>query len=321
MIIAIFTGGDSSEQVISVRSAAKVKSWLEEAGHRCYLVNVSAFRWMVDTPDGEVEFDRGIPGFVSAGETIRVEYIWNMIHGTPGEDGLLQGCLDMMELPYSSCGLLTSALTFNKYACKVHLKQHGILTPEAALIRKKQMIDLDEIVDHIGLPCFVKPNKGGSSFGISKVSRRAVMAEAVRKALEEDQEVIVEGFVKGRELTCGLMRKAGELRVFPLTEVSTENEFFDFEAKYTPGKSREITPAQIDEDIAELCREQARKIYEILDCRGIVRIDFIVSGKQAFFLELNSIPGMSNESVIPQQIQSMGMQVKDVLQEVIDESI
>lgn len=318
MNIAIFTGGDSSEYVISMKSARQVSKWLEAAGHSCYLVEVRGGTWKVHLEKKTVALDKNDLSFQKNGEKFSFDFIWNTIHGTPGEDGKLQGYFDMMGLPYSSSNLLSSALTFDKYTCKSFLKQHGILTPEASLVRKGLKTDLEAVANLVGLPCFVKPNNGGSSFGIAKVVRLEDLQKAVDTALQEDREAIVERYIKGTEVTCGLMKTGGDFTLFPITEIVTKNEFFDYEAKYTAGKAEEITPARINKDVARKCYDMAMDIYQLCSCSGIIRIDFIIKGNQVYFLELNSIPGMSEESIIPKQIQSMGLSMETVLQQVIE---
>ena len=318
MNIAIFAGGDSSEYVISMKSAGQVRKWLEAAGHSCYLVELRRDMWSVHAGGEKLALDKNDLSFLFNGEKVTFDFAWNIIHGTPGEDGKLQGYFDIMGIPYSSSNHLSSALTFDKYTCKSFLRQHDILTPEASLIRKHMDTDLEAIAAHVGLPCFVKPNSGGSSFGTTKVVQFEELQAAVEEALKEDTEAIVERFIKGTEVTCGLMKGPDGMILFPITEIIPENEFFDYEAKYTEGKAQEITPARIDEDIARKCMEMARDIYQLCNCSGIIRVDFIIKGNQVYFLELNSIPGMSEESIIPKQVQSMGLRMEDVLQQVID---
>ncbi|MCK4989347.1 MAG: ATP-grasp domain-containing protein, partial [Bacteroidales bacterium] len=244
---------------------------------------------------------------------------WNTIHGTPGEDGKLQGCFDIIGIPYSCSNQFSSALTFNKYTCKSFLKQHNVLTPEASLVRKNIETDLEAVGEMVGFPCFVKPNNGGSSFGIAKVSRLEDLQGALEEALQEDDEAIVERYIKGTEVTCGLMKGRDGFTLFPITEIVSKNEFFDYEAKYTEGKAEEITPARIDDDVTKKCQDMAMDIYKLTNSTGIIRVDFIIKGNQVYFLELNSIPGMSEESIIPKQVSSMGMEMSTVLQQVIDE--
>ncbi|MEN8156238.1 MAG: D-alanine--D-alanine ligase [Bacteroidota bacterium] len=321
MNIAIFTGGDSSESVISVKSAKQVSRWLERAGHTCYTIVVSGPEWKIINDGQEIVMDKNLFGFKSKRGQVSFDFAWNMIHGTPGEDGKLQGYFDMMGITYSGSNHLSAALTFNKYTCKIFLKQHGVLTPEASLVRKSQEADLEAIAEHVGFPCFVKPNSGGSSFGIAKVAKPEELKPALTAALREDREAIVERFIKGREVTCGLLKKDGKFLIFPVTEIITKNEFFDFEAKYTKGKAEEITPAPIDESLTRKCQEFASQIYDLTDSSGLIRVDFIIKGNQVYFLELNSIPGMSGESIIPRQVESAGLKMEEVLQWVLDDAI
>ena len=319
MNIAIFAGGDSSEYVISIKSAGQVLKWLEAAGHSCYLVEVKRGKWTVILGKKKVALDKNSFSFLNKEEKVTFDFIWNSIHGTPGEDGKLQGYFEMMGIPYSSSSHFSSALTFDKYTCKSFLKQHGILTPEASLIRKELETDLEAVAEIVGFPCFVKPNSGGSSFGTSKVGRIEELQPALEEALQEDHEAIVERYIKGTEVTCGLMKRGENYTVFPITEIIPENEFFDYESKYTVGKAKEITPARIDEDISIKCQEMAMAIYKLTSCSGIIRVDFIIKGNQVYFLELNSIPGMTKESIIPKQVHSMGLKMPTVLQQIIEE--
>ena len=321
MKIAIFTGGDSSESVISVKSAGEVQRWLENSGHTCFQVMVTGSEWTVRSDGEEAQVDKNTFGFRSATGEVVFDFAWNMIHGTPGEDGKLQGYFDMMKIPYSSSNHLSAALTFNKYTCKSFLKQHEILTPEASLVRKHLETNLEKVAEMVGFPCFVKPNSGGSSFGIAKVVRLEELQPALEEALKEDQEAIVERYIKGTEVTCGLIKRGGEFTVFPVTEIIPKNEFFDYEAKYTVGKAEEITPARIDEALSRKCQELACQIYNLTDSSGIIRVDFIIKGNQLYFLELNSIPGMSKESIIPQQVAAAGYAMEEVLQWVIEDAL
>ena len=318
MNIAIFTGGDSSEYIISMKSADQVRKWLEKAGHSSFLVEVKGAQWTVHHGDLRVPLDKNNLSFQTKEGSVQFDFAWNTIHGTPGEDGKLQGCFDMMGIPYNCSNHLSSALTFNKYTCKSFLKQHNILTPEASLVRRYMETDLEAVAEKVGLPCFVKPNSGGSSFGIAKVVKFEELQSALEEAFREDREAIVERYIKGTEVTCGLMKTKEGFTVFPLTEIVTENEFFDYEAKYTLGKAEEITPARIEEDLLLKCEEIAKRIYNLTDSSGIIRVDFIIKGNQIYFLELNSIPGMSGESIIPKQVASMDLKMEDVLQQVID---
>jgi len=317
--IAIVGGGDSSEYVISVKSAAQILELINKNKYHPFPVTVRGTEWFAKMPDGsDTPVDIRDFSICPDGKKIRFEYAFIIIHGTPGENGKLQAYLDIQKIPYSTSSVLSSALTFNKFFCKIYLKNFGITTAEAVLISKNKEFSNDTIIDKVGLPCFVKPNNGGSSFGTSKVNKAEEMEKAINEAFKEDDEVIIESYVKGRELSCGLLKTGSEEIIFPITEITTTNEFFDYEAKYTEGKSEEITPAIISEEISKRCRQMASEIYDHLNCRGIVRIDFIVRGNQIYFLELNSIPGMSRESIVPKQIRAMGLKVEDIIDKVIE---
>ncbi len=319
MNIAVLAGGDSSEYGISVKSGKEIVKWLEKTGYNPFLVIVQASSWTVMNGDKEHDVDMNTFSFSEGKKKTRFDYAWNVIHGTPGEDGKVQGYLDMMNVPYSCSGLLSSALTFDKFISKTYLKQFGILTAESKLLKRNEEYNIEEIIETVGLPCFVKPNRGGSSFGTTKVSQSEKLEAAIEAALTEDSEVLIESFIKGSELTCGLLKTGGEELIFPLTEIISETEFFDYEAKYK-GLSEEITPARIDPELAKKCQGLASNIYDHSQSKGIVRIDFIIKGNQLYFLELNSIPGMTKESIIPQQIRAMGLKVETVLQKVIEAS-
>ena len=321
MNIAILSGGNSSEYVISVKSAEEVKRWLEETGFTCYLVIVKGPDWIVRLDETEFPLNKNYFGFEQGKEIIKFNYAYNIIHGSPGEDGKIQGYLETMNIPYSGSDLLSSALTFNKYSCKTFLRQHNILTAEASLIRNDQSYDPDAILENVGLPCFVKPNNGGSSFGITKVNQQDNLKTAILSAFKEDKEVILETFIKGIEVTCGVLKIKDEEFVFPVTEIVSKNEFFDYEAKYTEGKAEEITPARINDELTKKCQQLASNIYDLTNSKGVVRVDFIIKGNQLYFLELNSIPGMTKESIIPKQIRAMGLQEKDLLRKIVLEDL
>ena len=321
MNIAILTGGDSSEYVISMKSARQVKSWLEKAGYQCFTVVVTGSDWIVNLGEDEFQLDKNLFGFRNKKDVVKFDFAWNIIHGTPGEDGKIQGYLDMMNIPYNCSNHLSAALTFNKYACKTFLKQHQVLTPEARLIKRGTQPDLEAIAESVGLPCFVKPNRGGSSFGIAKVAKSDQLQAAIDEALKEDDEVIIERFIMGTEVTCGLLKTRDGFTILPITEIVPKNEFFDYEAKYTAGMADEITPARIEEELSRKCRNLAMKIYDLTDAYGIIRVDFIIKGNQLYFLELNSIPGMSAESIIPKQVATMGIGMEEILQLVIADTL
>jgi D-alanine-D-alanine ligase len=322
--IAIITGGDSSELVISLKSAGQVRRHIDRDKYEPYLVYIREDDWHVKTGrEDEVEMpvDKNNFSFNLEGREIRFDYAFIAMHGPPGEDGKLQAYFDLLHIPYSSSGVLSLALSFNKYACKNILSQAGILTADAFLIKKSMKWDVDTIRNKTGLPCFIKPNSGGSSFGVSKVSHHEELEAAVQKALKEDSEVLVESYIPGREFTCGALKTGGREFTFPVTEIISKNEFFDYEAKYTKGRATEITPADIPEELARRCQSMTAEIYDVLDCRGLVRIDFIIHEGKPYFLEVNGIPGMTEMSVIPIQLRTLGHTEKEIYNLIIENSI
>jgi D-alanine-D-alanine ligase len=265
-----------------------------------------------------MEVDKNNFSFKLGNDTIRFDFAYITIHGTPGEDGLLQGYFDMLGIPYSTCGVLTSALTFYKYTCNQFLKSKGITVSDSILIRKGQPVNPGKITDILGLPVFVKPNDGGSSFGITKVKETSQIQEAIEKAFNEGTEVIVERFVSGIELTCGCYKTNHEIIVFPVTEVVPENEFFDYGAKYN-GEVQEITPARISGELTGKIQRETGKIYDFIGAEGIIRVDFIVTPDEIpVVLEVNTTPGMTATSFIPQQVRAAGLNMKDIMTDKIE---
>ncbi|MDR1554262.1 MAG: D-alanine--D-alanine ligase [Prevotellaceae bacterium] len=319
--IAIVAGGNSSEHEISLKSAAQIMSAIDKQKFNPFLVVIKGSEWIVKQNDKkEINIDKNDFSFVDDGTKIIFDCAYVTIHGTPGEDGKLQGYFEMIQLPYSTCDVLTSALSFNKFACKSYLATAGICMPKGIQILKGEKIDVDDILRNLGLPVFVKPNEGGSSFGISKVKSANDLQAAVDEAFKEDKSVIVEEFIEGRELTCGMMKTADRELLFPITEIISKNEFFDYDAKYN-GQSEEITPAKISEEAAHLVHDVSSLIYNKIRCKGLVRIDYIYSRGKLYFLEINIAPGMTAQSLVPQQICSMGetltkiitLQIEDLL--------
>ena len=320
--IAILSGGDSSEYEISVKSAGQIMTWINSSKYIPYPVTVKANNWMARLENGEeLPVDLRDFSIKVNGKKVSFDYAYIIIHGNPGENGKIQAYLELQNIPYNTSGVLSSSLSFNKYACKMYLRNFGVLTPEAIMIHKNTPFRPEIITDRVGLPCFVKPNNGGSSFGTSKVNRYEDLEKAIEFAFNEDDEVIIESYVKGTELSCGLLKTKTEEIIFPVTEIVSKNEFFDYEAKYSPGMSEEITPATVSEELQKKCRNIASEIYDHLMCKGIVRADFIARGNQLYFLELNSIPGMSKESIVPKQIRSMGLSVEEIIEKVISDTI
>lgn len=317
--IAIAAGGDSSEFEISVKSAREVEKLLSPF-YKVYIIMIRGIDWYWEDQKGRcLKIDKNDFTLITDDARIRFDAVFVAIHGTPGENGLLQGYLDMMKIPYTSCSAFCSALTFNKQACKLYLKGYGIPMAKNILVRKDSLPAYSEIAELTGLPCFVKPNDSGSSFGVSKVKTAAELPAALELAFSESNEVMIESFMKGREVACGVVKAKGKSVVLPVTEIISKNEFFDYEAKYTPGKSDEITPANMPEEITEKIQELSSDIYDILGCKGIVRVDFIVVGNQPFFLEINTIPGMTEESLIPKQALAAGIDLAALYSMVVED--
>ncbi len=313
-VIAILAGGTSSEYVISVKSAEEIKKYFNTDKYIPYTIMVKGWRWKAVLSDSsETEVDMNDFSFETPQGRIKPDYAWIIIHGTPGEDGKIQAFLDMLHIPYNTGGVLSSALTFNKYVCKMYLKNSGILTASSMLVTGDSRPSPEEIARRLGMPCFVKPNSGGSSFGTSRVNKVDDFDKALDSAFKEDPEVIIESFVKGTELTCGVLKTKDEELILPVTEVVSRKEFFDFEAKYTVGMADEITPARISGDITARCQQLASQIYDLTFCRGLVRVDFILKDNALYFLEINTVPGMSRESIVPKQIRAAGMQEEEII--------
>lgn len=317
--IAIVAGGDTSEHDVSLRSAQGLYSFMDKEKYTIYIVEMKGCNWHVLLSDGkQAPVDLNTFGFTINDKEIRFDFAYITIHGTPGEDGRLQGYFDMMGIPYSCCGVLPAALTYNKFACNQYLKSFGISVAESIRLRKGETISDEDVINKIGLPCFIKPSLGGSSFGVSKVKTKAEIQTAIEKAFDEAEEVIIEAFMEGTELTCGCYKTKQKVEVFPLTEVVSHDEFFDYDAKYN-GKVDEITPARISDELAKRVQTVTLAIYDILECEGIIRIDYIITeGHKINLLEVNTTPGMTTTSFIPQQIRTAKLDIKNVLSEIIE---
>ena len=317
--IAIVAGGDTSEFQVSLRSAQGVLSFIDSDKYDLYLVEMEGLRWEVRLADDVTQpIDRNDFSFTHNGEKTVFDFVYITIHGTPGEDGRLQGYFDMLRIPYSCCGVLAAAITYDKFACNQYLKSFGMRVAESILLRNGQSISDNEVVEKVGLPCFIKPSLGGSSFGVTKVKTIEQIQPAIVKAFSEAQEVVIEAFMEGTEITCGCYKTKSKTTVFPITEVVTENEFFDYDAKYN-GQVDEITPARISDDLTNRVQTLTSAIYDILGCSGIVRIDFIITaGDKINLLEVNTTPGMTATSFIPQQIAAAGLDIKDVMTDIIE---
>lgn len=310
--IAIVCGGDSGEYEISIKSAAVVKKHLSAEKWNTWTVIITASRWHAELDNGKtVIVDKNDFSIQNEqGQKIKFDAVFNAIHGTPGENGKLLAYFDMLGIPYNSSGATCCALTFHKDFCKRIVASNGVLVADSILINENESIDIEEIVDQLELPVFVKPNNGGSSVGVSKVKSIDELLPAIEKAFREDTQVLIERFIAGREIGCGVLEHKGRMLVLPLTEIISKNEFFDYEAKYTDGMSDEITPATVDEDIELEIKATSAILYHRLECKGIARFDFILTDEAIYFLEVNIVPGMSEASIIPKQAECMGISLQ-----------
>ncbi len=320
--IAIVAGGDSSEIVISLKSADGIYSFIDKEKYNLYIAIVKKGEWAVILPNGEhTPIDKNDFSFKEDGLVKHFDFAYITIHGTPGEDGRLQGYFDMIDMPYSSCGMLVSALTFNKYVCNHYLNDFGVKIASSIHLFKGDKIADEEVVNRLGLPVFIKPNDGGSSFGVTKVKEISAIQPAIIKAFGEGREVILESFIEGTEVTCGCYKIAGKEVVLPLTEVVTKNEFFDFDAKYN-GEVDEITPARISKELTEKIQQLTSKIYNILGAKGLIRVDYIIPADgEPVLLEINTTPGMTATSFIPQQVRAAGLKIGDVMADIIEDEL
>ena len=319
-IIAIVAGGDTSEYQVSLRSAQGLYSFIDKEKYDLYIVVMHGLDWYVLLDDDKrVNIDLNDFSFTLEGKKIKFDFAYITIHGTPGEDGQLQGYFDMLHIPYSCCGVLAASLTYDKFVCNQYLKSFGIPVAESILLRAGQHIDDDRVMQEIGLPCFIKPNLGGSSFGVTKVKTREQIQPAIAKAFGEAKEVVIESFLDGTEITCGCYKTSTKSVVFPITEVVTTNEFFDYDAKYN-GQVDEITPARISDSLRDRVQQVTLAIYDIIGAYGIIRIDYIITkGDKINLLEVNTTPGMTATSFIPQQVRAAGLDIKDVMTDIIEE--
>jgi D-alanine-D-alanine ligase len=319
--VAIVAGGDSGEYEISVRSARQVELNLDRTKFIPYLIEIRKDKWICYLEGNNINIDKNDFSLPFRNTKIRFDVVFNAIHGTPGENGKLQGYFDMLGVPYTSCDVTTSALTFNKSFCKQVVKSFGTLTSKSIHLFRHQNDIRTSILDSLVLPVFIKPNNGGSSVGMSKVNEPEDLEDALLKAFREDEEILVEEFIEGRELTCGVMRSGGEIIAFPVTEIISKKEFFDYEAKYQAGLAREVVPADIPPGVSEECRNLSRFLYEKLNCRGVVRFDYIYNTAGFHFLEVNTVPGLSEQSIIPKMVRAYGWTVQELFTKMIGECV
>lgn len=328
--IAIIAGGDSSEHGVSLRSAEGIGSWIDKEKYNVYTIEVKGLSWDAHLADGSKSpVNRHDFTFIDGDKTIRPDYAYITIHGTPGENGILQGYFELMHIPYSSCNVLVAALTFNKFALNQYLKGFGVRIAESMLVRAGHHVTAEDVVSRLGLPCFVKPNEGGSSFGVTKCSTAEDILPAIEKAVKESPEVVIESELKGMEIANGVYRsKKSGVKVLPITEVVSHNDFFDYGAKYN-GEVEEITPARLSDSTTNRVKALTAAIYDILGAEGIMRVDYIITqeeedGKMVDkinLLEINATPGMTLTSFIPQQAKAAGIDMKDLLTEIIEDKL
>ena len=320
--IALLAGGDSSEREIALNSAHQISEALDREKYDIKVIDLHHRSWAYTENGKRYEMDKNDFSLTVEGVRHEFDYALIIIHGTPGEDGKLQGYLDMMGIPYSSCSQVSSTITFDKVSTKRAVKERGINVAKEVFLHKGEAVDAEAIVAELGLPLFVKPNASGSSFGVTRVTEKEQIDEAVRLAFSESEEVLIEECITGREFGCGVLITKEEELVLPITEIVSKNAFFDYEAKYTAGMSDEITPAPISEEWAEMLAHDAVEAYKACRCRGIVRIDFIITEEgKAYIIEVNSIPGMSSGSIVPKQARTAGISLGELYDKVIKDTM
>lgn len=320
--VAIVAGGDSGEYEVSLKSAEIVRQSLDAGRYEAYLLIMRGKQWVFNGKDGEkIPVNKDDFSLLLDGMKITFDVVFIAIHGTPGEDGKLQGYLDMLGIPYTSSGQVTSALTFDKDLCKRVVASWGIRVAPSVTLGRKESFDISDIIKTTGLPCFVKPNKGGSSVGMSKVTVAEELADAIHLAFVEDDQVMIEAFIPGREITCGVIPGEKGIQSLPVTEIITKNAFFDYEAKYTDGVTDEITPADIPSEISLRCRQLSEMLYRKLNCRGFVRCDYIYNNEGMFLLEVNTVPGLSPNSILPQQACAKGISLQQLFSAAIEQAL
>lgn len=320
--VAVVTGGYSSEREISLKSGAEVYRHIDRSKYDVFLLRIDPEGWFFCPDNGaNIPVSREDFSFIYQGERIRMDCVFIAIHGTPGEDGKLQGYLDLLNIPYTSCGPTTSSVTFNKFFTNKIARALGVRTAESRYFWNGEAVDPVEVVETVGLPCFVKPNNGGSSVGVSRVDTIGDIERAVAKAFLQDREIVIEQFIPGFEITCGMIRHKNKYIVFPLTEIISKNTFFDYEAKYTDGMAQEITPARVNDTLRDQCQDLSGFLYKQLNCRGIVRFDYIVSHDDLYFLEVNTIPGLTPNSIVPKMAHCMGLSLTTLYNMAIEEAL
>lgn len=320
--IALLAGGYSGEYIISIKTAETIEKNLDTDLYNVFKIIITKDEWCHENNGEKIQVDKNDFSLNIAGTKIVFDCVFIAIHGTPGEDGRIQGYLDMINIPYTTCNSIVSALTFNKSYCNKVVKSFNVVNiANSVLLIKGESFSIGAILDQLKLPVFVKPNESGSSLGVSKVKDVGTLLPAIEKAFKEDNQVLIEEFIEGRELTIGVYKNNGYMHALPATEIESKNEFFDYEAKYTPGVTNEITPARIDKNIKEQLENKSQYIYRHLNCRGVVRMDYILengTGK-LFFLEVNTMPGQSENSIVPQQVRAAGISLKQFYGDLLED--
>ena len=320
--IAVVTGGNSGEYEISLKSGQNIANSLDKQLYRVFLIHLRGTDWTFTDADNTVyPIDKNDFTLTVDAEKICFDCVFIAIHGDPGENGKLQGYFDMLKIPYTGCDAAVSALTFNKNLCNRLVASYGVQIANSVNLLRGEAIDEKSVLEAVGLPCFVKPCNSGSSVGLSKVNKKEDLSTALQKAFEYDNQVLIEKFIAGREITCGVMKLNNQIQALAVTEVICKKEYFDFEAKYNPHLADEITPAQIPRHIEDLCKHTSEYIYKVLNCKGIARLDFIYDTVETnlYFIEINTIPGQTNESIIPKQVRYLGLNFTQLCTQIIEE--
>jgi D-alanine-D-alanine ligase len=321
--IALIAGGYTGEYIISIKTAVTIENNISKEKYNVFKIIIDKNNWKYTAANGdEIEVDRSDFSLTIKGEKIKFDACFIAVHGTPGEDGKLQGYLEMLDIPFTSCSAVVAGLTFNKIFCNRVIAQSGVVNVSKSLhLIKDRKLDIENILANIMLPVFVKPAEGGSSLATTKVKTKEELKPAIDAVFDFDSQAMVEEFVKGREFSIGVYKLNGEVNALPLTEIISSKEFFDYEAKYTAGASQEVTPAEIETAFANQMAETAIKIYNVLNCKGICRVDFILeeATKKLFFLEINTVPGQSEASIVPQQVRAKGMALVDFYGDLLEE--
>lgn len=319
--VVVIAGGNSSEYGVSIKSGRHIFSEVDGEKYNKYLMILKGRDWHIEVGEEKYPVDKNDFSFIYKGDKIVIDFAYITIHGNPGENGMLQGYLDMMGIPYSTCNTLCEALTFDKYTCTNYLNGFGINTTHPVMLTRGQVYDKEAVLAVVGLPCFVKPNAEGSSFGVSKVKKAEDFDAAIEEAFSKCREILVESFIDGTEFTCGMYKVGGKKVIFPIAEVIPKKEFFDYEAKYDAKMSDEIIPGRFPEQITEQIQEMTSEIYDILRCEGIIRVDGFVRGEEVIMLEVNTTPGMTENSFVPKMARAMGIPLKDILTEIIEDKL